>query len=100
MDFYLWEYLFHKGAASSARRGGWGKRWPFRRPWSLVAETWAQTAFPPTAMGAQRLKKNFAFEKSFPWWRWRELNPRPKRIHLPIVHKISRLYTSMQSADR
>ena len=23
------------------------------------------------------------------WWRWRELNPRPVRIHLPIVHKIS-----------
>src|SRR4051812_38454752 len=25
------------------------------------------------------------------WWRWRELNPRPKLVYLLIVHKISPL---------
>ncbi len=65
---------------------------PFRPPWSLCAEILTQTAFPPDCNGSFAPKKNSAFEKSFPWWRCRELNPGPKLICLPIVHKISWLW--------
>ncbi len=62
---------------------------PFRPPWNLCAETLTQTAFPPACNGSEATQKNSAFKKSFPWWRCRELNPGPKLIHFPIIHKIS-----------
>ena len=64
---------------------------PFRPPWSLCAEILTQTAFPPACNGSFVPKKNSAFEKSFPWWRCRELNPGPRLIYRPIIHKISQL---------
>ncbi len=62
---------------------------PFRPPWSLCAEILTQNGF---RRGPNAEKNSGSPEKklqSFPWWRCRELNPGPKRIYLPIVHKIS-----------
>ena len=35
-------------------------------------------------------------QKGWNWWRWRDLNPRPKRIHL-YVYMFSHIYLELSS---
>lgn len=45
----------------------------------------------PFCLTPTKPKETRHYIPSFFWWRWRELNPRPKHIHHSIVHKISSL---------
>jgi len=54
--------------------------------WQKVAEIIAESDGRAAAGAAAETLKNL---QSSLWWRCRELNPGPKRIHFPIIHKIS-----------
>jgi len=50
---------------------------------------------PRTAMAS----KKQPIRLFFVWWRWRELDPRPKNVALRIGHKLSSLYAIGQRAN-
>ena len=96
MFLHIANIKLYNGSVSGCTRTGWVGQvhifWKrFRPPWSSILETLGETAIlkiQTDKKGSSEIKK--IKESSF-WWRWRELNPRPKPVQRFIVHKISSL---------
>ncbi len=61
----------------------------FRSPWSSILETLGETAIQDIQTDEKNSSEIKKIKESSLWWRWRELNSRPKLVHLSIIHKIS-----------